>query len=136
MQYTLSLDAAYAAEWQISDDELMQSHFEVAVEMYDRLFAYRDYHDVLRWMHGHCRIHWGYQLIACLAAFDVWPSLSEVIQYWRLDGGASGLGGFSSCRLEALREEQLPPRVATVNPQAWDYHDRPKWMRHADALPY
>lgn len=112
MKYNISLDAAYAAEWQISDEELMLSRFEVAVEMYDRLHASRTIDGVLRWMWGHCRIHWGYQIIACLAAFDVWPSLSEVMKFFEPEQGATGLARFEGMRFAAKSAHSLPPRVA------------------------
>ena len=112
MKYNMSLDAAYAAEWQISDDDLMQSRFEVAVEMYDRLHASRTIDGVLRWMWGHCRIHWGYQVISCLAAFNVWPSLSEVMEFFEPEHEADGLARFEEIRFKAKAEYSLPPRVA------------------------
>lgn len=114
MKYNMSLDAAYAAEWQISDEELMLSRFEVAVEMYDRLHASRTIDGVLRWMWGHCRIHWGYQLISCLAAFNVWPSLSEVMEFFEPEHGASGLARFEGIRFKAKSEYSLPPHVASL----------------------
>lgn len=114
MKYEISFDAAYAAEWQISDEELMLSRFEVAVEMYDRLHASRTIDGVLRWMWGHCRIHWGYQIISCLAAFDVWPSLSEVMMFFEPEQGASGLARFEGMRFAARPARSLPPRVASL----------------------
>lgn len=111
MQYTLSLDAAYAAEWRISDDELMQSDFSTAVEMFERLHVGRVIEEVLRWMHGHCRIHWGYQLMACCRAFGVTPSGDDIIRYWYVDDCSGEACRFSECRLSAVPPSRIP-RVA------------------------
>lgn len=99
-----SADILYALHWRISDDEMLALDYSGAVAMYDRVHASRDVELVMQWMWRRCRIHWGYQLLECLFAFNVWPPLSVIRCWWSIGEIESGYSSFDGRRLTARPE--------------------------------
>ena len=112
--------ATLALKWKISEAELLRCDFDVAVAMYDVVHARRDALNVLHWMHGHCRLHRGYQLMACMRAFGMLLSRRELSFFYEIEEDAVDGENFNLWRLEPLPEWRLPMRSCSMDDDDYD----------------
>lgn len=103
-----------ALNWRISEDELLRCDFNAAVAMYDAVHARREALCILHWMYGHCRLHRGYQLVACMRAFGTMLSRRELSFFYEIIEDAGDAENFYLWTLVQLPEYMLPMRACSM----------------------